>query len=781
LAGLCIRLAITTLLALVSAPAAAGETGVLHVSVVDLEGAPVSGARIFVLGWDDQSSFAGLSDARGNGIFPQVPVGSFRIIVERKGSDNVSTTAEVSADGRTIVQVRLATLPRILGVVRAHSSASAYVVRLAEDSPFRILSGDLFSALDMAGGVHVFTGVDDQPSGASIRGQDPSTTTYQIDGLRLGGITAMQAYGADLLTSSEANLSRDQISLSLAGPTTHVTYTADELIGGFGAARGKWLVQDTAGAVGFVGAHIDRDAESALNGATYLDTSGLSYRHVGTLHATNNYAKLVAPLGANTRVTFSALFTQQATHPISAYYSGPLPAGIGPGRVVSADSVTLSAGVSAAAGPWFVSLHLGRSNAHSVDDESERVLGGSPLPFIGRSNGGFTAMTVSAYRPVSDGRNISLTASDDVQHLQYDNWTPSGTTNSTSDSRTTYLAASYSATAPGHSLSSVMSLQLARSGPGAFAPGLQMQVSTNGDQGQTTALHLEWGAQPSYAGANPPLSDPAQAQYDCQGHTITAQAPGDRSTALSQWSTELDWSRGWERGQLNAAVYDNQEAGALFGQMLVPATSVSSQLPSWYVAALQAGYSAYGRCSGMAPAASSIFMLENVAGLRARYMGVNLAGSYYLTRGLRVIASFDIAEAAIVSPDTRLAAPTSPYIVGSQLPGVPVHRLSLTGDWVLADHRTEILANMLREPVGNEHHLPAYVLWTVGAQRKISKNVTLTLVGANVSHEYVGLFISPRYAVPLPTVGGTPLDTVATPLPQPRLSMIIHVSLGPGR
>jgi hypothetical protein len=174
-------------------------------------------------------------------------------------------------------------------------------------------------------------------------------------------------------------------------------------------------------------------------------------------------------------------------------------------------------------------------------------------------------------------------------------------------------------------------------------------------------------------------------------------------------------------------------------------------------------------------------MSENVAGLRSRYAGVNVGASYQIARGFRVLAFYDIARAAIVSPDARLSAPTSPYIVGSQLPGVPLHRLSLTGDWLSADRRTELLANMLSEPVGNERHLPAYVLWTVGAQRLLSKNISMTLVGANVSHEYVGLFLSPRYAVPLATVGGTPMGTVAIPLPQPQLSVVIHMTFGPGR
>jgi hypothetical protein len=781
LARLWLRIMAVVMTMCCPAPAAASDAGALHLRVVDLQGNPVSGARIFVIGWDDQSSFVGVSDGGGNRIFASVPVGSYRIVVEETGFEGVSTTADVHADGQTVVEIKLAGLPRRLGVVQARSTASAYVVRLSENSPLRTLSTDLLSALSMVGGISVVSDADGQPAGASIRGQDPSTTTYQVDGLRLGGVTAMQAFGADLLTSAAVNLSRDQISLALAGPTSHATFTGDQLVGGFGAARGKWLVQDTTGAIGIVGAHVDRDAESALNGATYLDASGLSYRHVGTLHVINDYAKLVTPLGANTRATVGVLLTQQVMHPISTFYAGAVPAGIGPGQVIWAHGVTITAGVSAAAGPWYASVHVGASNSESVDDESGRVLDGLQTPFVGQTVSGFTAATLSAARPVGDGRTVSLTASEDVQHLQYQDWTSGAVTRSSSDFRTSYVAASYSVTAPGHALSSQTSVQLAGSGLAALAPGLQMQVSTNGYQGQTTALHLDWGAQPSYGGANPPLAEPSQAQYNCLARTITAQAPGDQNTAVTQGSTELDWSRTWGRGQIDTAVYDNRQDGALFGQMLVPATAVLNQLPSWYIGALQAGYSAYGACSGPPPSGASIFMSENVAGLRSRYAGVNIGASYQIARGFRVLAFYDIARAAIVSPDPRLSAPTSPYIVGSQLPGVPLHRLSLTGDWVLADHRTELLANMLREPVGNERHLPAYVLWTVGAQRLLSKNISMTLVGANVSHEYVGLFVSPRYAIPLPTVGGTPMGTVAMPLPQPQLSLVVHMTFGPGR
>ncbi len=212
---------------------------------------------------------------------------------------------------------------------------------------------------------------------------------------------------------------------------------------------------------------------------------------------------------------------------------------------------------------------------------------------------------------------------------------------------------------------------------------------------------------------------------------------------------------------------------------LVPASTEIGTLPPGYLAGLQHGYSAFGSCGGAVPDATRVFVSQDAAGLYVLYRGFDVTWSASPIRGV-LLQGFVDRSLANLTADPRLSAPSSIYFPGSQLPYVAPWRFGASVGWEMRDARTELLLKGIDYSRNNQNNLPAYALWSAGLEQRLSPPWTLDLVVRNVGHAYTGLFTSPRYAVPIPTQGGSPLLENAAPLPAPDAFLRLRLSLGGG-
>jgi len=134
----------------------------------------------------------------------------------------------------------------------------------------------------------------------------------------------------------------------------------------------------------------------------------------------------------------------------------------------------------------------------------------------------------------------------------------------------------------------------------------------------------------------------------------------------------------------------------------------------------------------------------------------------------RVDGFIDFQRSILQAADRRLTSPLSIYIPGRQIPGVPLVKSGLNADLALGS-QVQIMGNAVYVSGNNDHNLPAYMQVNVGAEKAFSPNATLDLVAVNLTHQYVGLFTSSRYAVPQLTQSGVFYFPNAAPLSQPDL------------
>ena len=223
--------------------------------------------------------------------------------------------------------------------------------------------------------------------------------------------------------------------------------------------------------------------------------------------------------------------------------------------------------------------------------------------------------------------------------------------------------------------------------------------------------------------------------------------------------------------------YDTLDSGAGVSNADTPLSAyAASAMPPGFAAQLLAGYGAIGGCAAAA-GTPAIYLLRDVSGLLVEYRGVEMTGSWKPSKQLTFQGSVRAHSAILRSGSEALLAPDSPYLMGRQLPAVEPFDVSLTADYGLADHRTELAGNAVFKPSNNANGLPAYWLVTLGGTRKLSSTSSITLVATNVAHQYVDTFTSLRYAVPLATVSGGRLLLPAAPLVQPQLFATLNVKV----
>jgi hypothetical protein len=719
-----------------------------------------------------------IADREGNLKFDGVSAGKYRVECTLQGYRSAQSDVAVRDDDVEIhVDVRLQL--QQIGRVQSRGSAASTSRILTRAAPLGKLSQNLYEMVNSIGGANVITDASGSLVGISLEGRDPRMTQYGFDGTRIPEPGALRALDADLLQSAQVDDAKSEADFYTLAPTTYPEYTVRQMFGGFGAASTQAGVRGSAGAVGYVVQGKFRAQRSALDGAVYQDTSGLTYRHAGTFGGDGLLAKLSAPVNNNFTLTVETLVRQSTTSPIDAFYDGPVPSGSGPGNSVTASSALTKAQLEGELGRWQVKLNATSIRTRQTFDYRNRVVALQRLPFQDDERLSLDILDASLIDFIASGKtlNISLASSRGAAVRQSTDFGFGGSyasrqTRSLPDDHVQLLYVAR----PNKFAQESIGVTAESRGAGRSATFVEGNASV-GANGRRVFGTLGSGGRVVSASELQPLDDPAAARYDCEGNAIRARAPNDIATNVRERHLRLGGLFEGARANVSVQAFDTLDAGATVTGADTPLSSFSlQQLPSQFAAQLLSGFGTFGQCAPQRfPPA--IYLVRDVSGLLVEYRGVEVAASTKIKQALTLQGALNLHQAILRSQSSALLAPDSPYVAGEQLPSVEPFDASLTADYGLHDGRTELIANAVYKPRNNTNGLPAYWLVTLGGTRKISATSSATLVATNALHQYVGTFSSLQYAVPLRTVSGGGLLLPASPLIQPQLFLTLDFKL----
>jgi hypothetical protein len=662
--------------------------------------------------------------------------------------------------------------------VRAQPAVSVSYEAISRRSATARLSKTLVDALGSLSGVEVYRGSDGVAAGISLHGKDPSLTSYRFNGQQISNPLMSRALDPDIVQAAQVDQGSDIVNFNLLQPTATPTYGATTTYGGFGFSKIDLSVQGRAGAIGYAAQHINRDLLSALNGSTYLDTSGTSYRHDGTYHNYTDLVNVSSALGTAWNASLVAMRGRRTDQVIPAYYTGQLPFGGGGGNVETGEArnaiLTLTGTYPKAL--LAVALSGGTSDVAHVDPS--RSFGGSVLPLSDSSLASAASLSVSASLTDRHSTTIFLTHA-----------IGASSSRSLADTDATVIAQQRYA-------AHVSSLELGQeymlskrfklkpfvgvqhgSGSG-FLPTARVSGTVKTSDRDIVTFMASHEGNPANSNYVPgSLADPHTATYDCATGTALIGTPNQRPNDVHASRVQAGWTHTTPRDSISAAVYDERYTGVTLTQASVAALNdTSTVLPPSYLATVVAGYGSIGRCS-QPLALDRVFLVHDVSGLALHYRGVNVALSHTFGPSLTMQLRYDLQSSVLARAGSGLGGTSSPYIEGAQIPGEPLQRIGLTASYAFRDGKTEMVANGQYVSANNANRLPAYAIVSAAIERKLSSAASLDIVATNVGHRYVGLFSSNRYAVPLSTGAGPPLLLNAAPLSQPDIFVRLNVKM----
>lgn len=743
-----------------------GEAVVRVRSAVDAR--PVAGARIFLIGGSTATNDIGITDARGIARFRAVLEGAYRLVVRCPSYGQAVYTMQVDARRTTFVDLSLVPNLKVIASTRAHATFSQRFETLRAGDSAAVLSKSLLDAMAFLPGVSVqndpYSGAS---NGISIDGKDPSLTGYAFNGVSIADPIASHAIDPDLLEGVQVDQARDTLNLLLLNPSESPAYGATATLGSDDLLDGKAQYSGTSGATGIALVATRRHVDSALNGLTYTDSSGQRYAHYGWLDGQSYYGVLRAPIGEDLVGTARFIAGSTLGQPLPAFYSGDVPYGYGAGLAQSSQgAVEAVADLSATLPSALAELSV----SNLVDDYDERQLarveGGIPAPFQGSGHGTDSLMSfdwsaLDAHRTrlsvdVSSGRaSVTVFPEALAAPPQQGRW-----------QRVT-LSRRYGTSAH---FSYGIKLDGAHEDRGPVALGFAVEPRFRAARWRV-AGRIESSAAASGLLGGGAFSQSSAATFDCANRQIIAQVPDAAGGVVRTTGVGVEVARSLFRGSIAVRAYDQSIDGVTLSQAYVPASSEpASFFPPNYLRDLEAGFATYGGCSGPPPSPSSIYTIQSVPGLDIVYRGALLQATVAPLPHVEVQSSYGIQGAVLASHDARISAvPSSIYIPGKQLPQVPLHRASLVVGWLLGDAKTRLVAAGLYTSLGNQRNLPSNWLWNAGIERRISRKVNVDIAIGNVTDAYSGLFTSPRYAVPIATIGGRPFYENAAPYLPPQL------------
>ncbi|MHB8416181.1 MAG: carboxypeptidase regulatory-like domain-containing protein [Acidiferrobacteraceae bacterium] len=725
---------------------------------------PIAGAHVVVVGSSAGAIATAISDAAGRVRLQSLIPSIYRVEVRARSYDMYVGSVEVRSGRIARLHVSLAPGLTMIANVVSHANRLPYLDVVSPNSAIRKYSPSLLEALQSLGGVQV-TQVNGVGSLLAVNGQDPTSTSYSVNGVSLAGSGAGLAVNTDLLQQVSIDQANDAVSFLYLNPTQAPRYLEQISTGGFGSGLTKFSAQGTSGQIGFAFVYADRRQSSMLDGQTYEDLSGLDYRHSGDAISRGNYLKITGPVGSWS-AGIQGDFSLSSTSPIPTYFAGSVPAGYGPGETIDAvtSNVVATANGSLGASGVGASISAGYWEDQSTDDARSRRIEGYALPMLshsiatGRSIGAELMQTTPYFTQTEELSALLL--SDDAR-ITLGKAAPVENATASTDYHLSFDLTHYAR----NDRRFAISLE-ADASPGAgtdaqIVPSLRFKASAR----DSVTLSATYGNSIVVPVGVQPLADPAGASFDCAGKTISIPGPGDRTARPSHIGATVGWIQSQGKLQVSMLGYVRSVSGAMLTNALVPLSlEPPGFVPNSFANALATDYHTFGGCSGAAPSPDRIFIVQDVAGLSMLYGGGTFDVTRPVGRNSTLELTYNYTGAHVVGTDPRLKGSFSPYIVGQQLPNIAPQTVGVTLDTLLDRRGTEALMHFQWTSTGNQRNLPSYGQYSFALIRPLSRAASLSIVATNLSNNYAGAFVSPLNAIGLPTNSGAIFPTLASPL-----------------
>ncbi len=719
------------------------------------------------------------SNADGIATYDDVPPGVYTARVTAKGFKSANVAQfEVSAGHAVAVDLALARSaePKLLGTVNVTSRPST-VSEIRSADPRRAVSDSLAGALlrlpNVSPGFAGFGRTRNPFSALSINGESPGDTGISVDGLPFG-----------LLSGPGAGIEPDLFSAVAVEDLPHHGATGGainfvgleptiawqgSLAGSYGTYQKSSAVlteRGTLGNVGVVAVYANRTINNPLNGLRFLDESGLNYRHDGSLLTEGAYVKMRSHFSAAHTLTSTLILGDQSAGILCTSFTTNLPCGYGPGNRFTDRESAFQVGDSAVFGNMSVIFKAFVNTGHIVDDERLRIVNFRHYPFATDQRYVNRSFAFDAQR-LSKGKH-SLSASGFLSNIvgtyvaQPTRFFPSATQRFASHffdwtlsdgwrvSHKVTLSGGFGATSIERA---TWPLEFIRA---SYAPTVNDSVDFSAQTGSGGASATPLGQ----------IDDPAAVEFNCVAALAYTNGPGDASGPSRERGLSLSLAHRWGPDQVGLFAYRKVENGGLVNAIM-PATIVNpSSFPSGYLDDINAIYEAPSGCGARRPLTlSDLIVAQPVSVTRRVYEGYRVTGTFALGPALTLQPYFVTQVAKAVAGDARVTEPSSVIRLGAQLPNVPLHRAGLAIA-LKSSPRLQLFVDGAYVSSNNSFNLPAYATLAAAA-RIAARHSVVTISATNLLNTLASPYATSRDAVPVQTVSGTLLATVAQHL-QPR-------------
>jgi Carboxypeptidase regulatory-like domain len=725
-------------------------------------------ARVYVVGTSMAESFQRLTGSDGEARIV-VTGGRYWVRVESGGYQSTRQEVEVGDGEIRHVTVTLAELSEI---GRTHSKTDVVRTVSQPGSTARRISRDLAEALSSVAGISAAGNASGLGLRVSVNGDDESFSQFSFGGAPLPANAASFAINTDLVQTVQIDQSREMLQFAGLNPTGSPVSRARLRAGSYGSSLDSLSHQNTFGETGIAVLHSVRGEESPLNGAVYRDSSGTSYRHVGALHTTGDYAKITAPLGTFGGSAQISASTNLAS-PLATYYAGTVPAGSGAGEFRRITSRNKVIALNGAIGSNSVAVTYATFSVLDRDRQPQRIVDGLVFPFdlqvhssvetfSGKIERGLTQnVTADASVQVFNQQSrvdLAGRAGDAAQRNAQTEIALHGSERNGSNWSLTYTGGRVTTLPYG-------SFEARATRPLAHNVSLSGVVSAGTVAQEPNDVRRARG-----------WIEPYEADFDCGDNMIVTEGPGDSSATPHR--LRLFGSLAANGGVVHTLVsaWYTHTSGQLLSGALTPITATDASLPPGYVAGLLHEAASPLRCNVTTPPTYSIFARRDIGQQSTTNRGASATlvadrGALHVELGLEYIST------QLDALDPRLRDPQSVYFAGRQLRGIAPFRATLLLDRAFGA-KAELLASLHYEAANNSYNLPPYFITAFGVSRRLSPSSSFSLVAGNVFNAYAGAFVSPRFAIPVETQSGALLRGVAAPLAPFRVSGQYDLQIG---
>lgn len=725
-------------------------------------------------------SHRGITDRAGRVAFAELPPGRYRVAYEEPGFERISKFVTIGSSATVRLDIFLVprqSPPKVIATVKASKPVPLSGRTLTSSSIAARLNQSLVEALGTLPGVAL-----DGAGSVSIGGHLAISTGLTIDGVPaapLGAATNVATFETDLFSS--VGLSSGAGSPSAGGTVDfHLREPTLAWIGSAAAIgtghSGYGVSVSEGGTVGRLGVsftHGRRVVGDALEGATFLDDSGLTYSHDTLTESDGDGLKFRYPFSLDHIVTGSLVRLSAKIPIVCEAISGQLPCGYGPGNEQRTNAFVVQLKDSVFFPSGSLQTTVFSTNYHdrfSVGSANGGLLSGLT---DSSSDSRLSGFSVAADTVTKGGRSLNLDVSSSVQTSGSDGsifgaFVPPApiSLHYTSASVGYPLVASRRFRAKGTlGASGVSGLQ---SGTGGLA--LAYRVSDS----DAISLNLSASGSAAPSGAYAGIAPAGSLIANCTARNSIGSGPTALSGGDRRASIDLSWSHTGSWLQSTASFHRDVDRGASVAGIISGNAIDPSLLDVAYLA--NATQSFDRQCgSSAALAASDLYFRATLPADHTTYTTASFAAQANIGTRMLLEGSVNIVSARTHGLRGPFASPYSTVIADRQLPGVPSFSASLAAAFALTPATDTMLA--FHYVSGNNWNaLPAYATLDAGLETSDAKGA-LAVTITNVLNNHAGAFSTPVGAVPVPMLSGA-YSGLAAPLRPRTISIGYRLSLG---